>query len=202
MLPEELAVRIREECGDVLLLDASRGWAILTDLSQLALVCRQLKNLGFIRALNMTANHLGGPDFHLYLTLRHGTQLDASLTMKWKFTLRHATQSDEAVPKPDSENLEDATEQVQTHAYQGQATHPSLSLIWRATELMEREIFEFFGIPFAGNANLVGLILDPQLQGFPLRRDFQPAAHPNYAEELLRERHDHAVEDALNDTDL
>lgn len=193
MLPDELAGRIREECGDVLLLDASRGWGILTDQSQLLLCCRQLKNLGFIRALNMTANHLSGPDFHLYLSLRHGTQHGASLTIKWKFTLL------EQQPQPVSDTDES---DAPAPAYQGQSTHPSLSLIWRATELMEREIFEFFGIPFAGNANLVGLILDPQLQGFPLRRDFQAASHENYAENLLQARHDRATEEALLDQDL
>jgi hypothetical protein len=193
VLPDELAGRIREECGDVLLLDASRGWAILTDQSQLLLCCRQLKNLGFIRALNMTANHLAGPDFHLYLSLRHGTQHSASLTIKWKFTQL----SQQAAPAGEGEG-----EAEPAPAYQGQSTHPSLSLIWRATELMEREIFEFFGIPFAGNANLVGMLLDPQLPGFPLRRDFQAASHENYAENLLQARHDRAAEEALFDQDL
>jgi len=162
-------------------------------LSQLPLVCRQLKNLGFIRALNMTANHLGGQDFHLYLMLRHGTQHSASLTLKWKFTLRESD-------PPAVESAEGESQPAP--AYEGHSVHPSLSLIWRATELMEREIFEFFGIPFAGNANLRGLILDPQLQGFPLRREFRAAAHPNYAAELLQERHDSAVEEALHDKDL
>ncbi len=196
MLPDELAGRIREECGDGLLLDPARSWAILTDSAQLLLVCRQLKNLGFIRALNMTANHLGGQDFHLYLMLRHGTQHDSSLTLKWKFSLL-----DDAVPEtgPGPEADPDA---AAPPAYAGQSVHPSLSLIWRATELMEREIFEFFGIPFAGNANLTGLILDPQLQGFPLRRDFRAASHENYAETVLKERHDAAMREVLDDAQL
>lgn len=189
MLPEQLAGLIREECGDALLLDPARSWAILTDASRLQLVCRQLKNIGFIRALNMTANHLGGRDFHLYLTLRHGTQHDASLTLKWKFSLLEETQAS-------------AGDDGESQPYDAQPVHPSLSLVWRATELMEREIFEFFGIPFAGNANLTGLILDPQLQGFPLRRDFSPAYHENYAETVLQKRHDEAVKEALSDTDL
>ncbi|MEZ5336974.1 MAG: NADH-quinone oxidoreductase subunit C [bacterium] len=186
MLPEELAGRIREECGDVLLLDPARAWAILTDSGRLLEVCRNLKNIGFIRALNMTANHLGGRDFHLYLTLRHGERHDASLTLKWKFTLL----DEAAEPEPGEESAP---------AYAGQSVHPSLSLIWRAVELMEREIFEFFGIPFAGNQNLVGLILDPQLQGFPLRRDFRAASHENYAEKLLEERADRAVRGVMHD---
>ncbi|MCB1219194.1 MAG: NADH-quinone oxidoreductase subunit C [Planctomycetales bacterium] len=193
MLPDELAGQIREDCGDVLLLDPARGWAILTDSGQLQLVCRQLKNIGFIRALNMTANHLGGPDFHLYLTLRHGRRHDVSLTLKWKFTLLEGN-------APAADRGGEDTEAAP--AYAGQSVHPSLSLIWRATELMEREIFEFFGIPFAGNPNLIGLILDPQLQGFPLRREFRAASHENYAENVLKQRADAAMREVLDDAQL
>ena len=195
MLPDELAGRIREDCGEVLLLDPARSWAILTDSGQLQLICRQLKNIGFIRALNMTANHLGERDFHLYLTLRHGEMHKASLTLKWKFTLL----DEAASPATDETDTDTASA---APAYTGQSVHPSLSLIWRATELMEREIFEFFGIPFSGNDNLGGLILDPQLRGFPLRRDFQQASHPNYAEDLLQQRHDDFVEEAMDDTHI
>ena len=79
----------------------------------------------------------------------------------------------------------------------GPVVHPTLSTIWPAAGLAEREIFEMFGIPFAGNENLAPLLLDEQFQGFPLRRDYAMPPRESYAARLLRERHEAAMEDAL-----
>jgi len=71
--------------------------------------------------------------------------------------------------------------------------HPSLSHIWPAAGLAEREIWEMLGIPFSGHDNLAPLLLDEQFNDFPLRRDFAAPERPNYAAGLLRERDEQAL---------
>ena len=73
------------------------------------------------------------------------------------------------------------------------AAHPTLSHIWPAAGLAERELFELSGIPFAGHDNLAPLLLDEQFVGFPLRRDYQPPQRPDYAGQLLKSREDEAL---------
>jgi NADH-quinone oxidoreductase subunit C len=67
--------------------------------------------------------------------------------------------------------------------------HPSLSRIWPSAGLAERELWEMLGIAYSGNENLAPLLLDPQFEGFPLRRGFELRRPEGYAERLLRERH-------------
>ncbi|MBN2082686.1 NADH-quinone oxidoreductase subunit C [bacterium] len=71
--------------------------------------------------------------------------------------------------------------------------HPTLSHIWPAAGLAEREIFEMTGIPFAGHDNLAPLLLDEQFVGFPLRRDYEPPKRPDYAGALLKSREEQAL---------
>ena len=79
----------------------------------------------------------------------------------------------------------------------GPVAHPTLSQIWPAAALAEREIFEMLGIPFSNHPELRPLLLDEQFVGFPLRRDFLPPARESFAAHLLRERHEKAMLDAL-----
>jgi hypothetical protein len=76
--------------------------------------------------------------------------------------------------------------------------HPSLSTIWPAAAVAEREIFEMFGIPFAGNA-LEPLLLDEAFVGHPLRKDFVVPAQPTYIERLLEQRHTEGLIEALSE---
>jgi hypothetical protein len=69
-----------------------------------------------------------------------------------------------------------------------QSIHPSLSTIWPAAAVAEREIFEMFGIPFAGNA-LEPLLLDEAFVGHPLRQEFAAPSKESYVETLLQQRH-------------
>jgi len=48
----------------------------------------------------------------------------------------------------------------------------SVSSIWKAAELQEREAFEFFGIEFNNHPDLRKLFLDDEWKGFPLRKDY------------------------------
>ncbi len=49
----------------------------------------------------------------------------------------------------------------------------TVSDIWRTAELMEREVFEMFGVIFRKHPDLRKLILTDDFQGFPLRKDFE-----------------------------
>ena len=44
--------------------------------------------------------------------------------------------------------------------------------IWPTAELLEREVFDFFGIVFNNHPNLKRLFLTDEWDGFPLRKDY------------------------------
>ena len=48
----------------------------------------------------------------------------------------------------------------------------TLSTVWPSADWDEREIWEMFGIEFAGHPNLIRLLTVPEFEGFPLRKDF------------------------------
>jgi NADH-quinone oxidoreductase subunit C len=45
--------------------------------------------------------------------------------------------------------------------------------IWRTAEMLEREVFEMFGIEFLHHPDLRKLILEEDFKGYPLRKDFE-----------------------------
>jgi NADH:ubiquinone oxidoreductase subunit C len=166
MLPDTLVEVVREAGGAALLLDARRNRALLTDTTELLLICRRLSNAGFNRFVDYTATHLGGEDFSFELALRCPEQGHALLALKWKWT-----QAGDAAP--------------------------SLSRIWPAAGLAERELLEMLGIVFAGNDNLEPLLLPEQFPGYPLRRDYIAPAAPDFASAVLAQRHTGALLDAI-----
>jgi NADH-quinone oxidoreductase subunit C len=55
---------------------------------------------------------------------------------------------------------------------------PSLTPVWRSAELQEREVFDLFGVVFAGHPDLRRLLMWEEFAGHPMRRDFQDAGAP------------------------
>jgi NADH-quinone oxidoreductase subunit C len=48
----------------------------------------------------------------------------------------------------------------------------SVESIWPTANWLEREVYDMFGITFAGHPNLKRLLLPEEWQGFPLRKDY------------------------------
>lgn len=48
----------------------------------------------------------------------------------------------------------------------------SLTDLWRGANWFEREVWDMFGIKFRGHPNLQRILLYPEFQGHPLRKDY------------------------------
>ena len=51
-------------------------------------------------------------------------------------------------------------------------TLPSLTPLWRSCEFQEREIFDLYGIVFAGHPDLRRILMWDEFKDFPMRRDY------------------------------
>jgi NADH-quinone oxidoreductase subunit C len=49
---------------------------------------------------------------------------------------------------------------------------PSVAIIWPTANWLEREVYDMFGIEFAGHPNLTRILLPEEWQGHPLRKDY------------------------------
>ena len=56
---------------------------------------------------------------------------------------------------------------------------PSLYYVWRSADLMEREVFDFFGIKFLGHPDMRRLFLRNDFVGYPLRKDYDMSPEHN-----------------------
>lgn len=76
-----------------------------------------------------------------------------------------------------------------------QVTVASLTPIWRSAEFQEREVFDLFGVVFAGHPDLRRILMWDEFTDYPMRRDYlepddfeyEPTAH----DEVLRRAEQH-----------
>ena len=50
---------------------------------------------------------------------------------------------------------------------------PSIVSVWKAADVMEREVYDLMGIVFTGHPNLKRILLADDFIGHPLRKDFK-----------------------------
>lgn len=74
---------------------------------------------------------------------------------------------------------------------------PSLTPVWRSAEFQEREIFDLYGVVFAGHPDLRRILMWDEFKDFPMRKDYvepddyeyEPTAH----DEVLARAKEHAA---------
>ena len=49
---------------------------------------------------------------------------------------------------------------------------PSVFPLWKSADWMEREVFDMYGIRFAGHPNLRRILMPEEFAAFPLRKDY------------------------------
>lgn len=61
---------------------------------------------------------------------------------------------------------------VRTAERTGDVTVPSLTPVWRACELQEREVYDLFGVVFDGHPDMRRLLMWESFRGHPMRKDY------------------------------
>jgi NADH-quinone oxidoreductase subunit C len=80
------------------------------------------------------------------------------------------------------ENLDDnLTLTMKTRLPAGEPRCPSLVVVWRGAEWMERECYDMFGIRFDGHPDLRRILLPQDWEGHPLLKSYAlDTPHPPY----------------------
>jgi len=67
---------------------------------------------------------------------------------------------------------------VRVHVTTDEATPvPSITSLWPVAGWLEREVFDMYGVAFAGNADLRRILTDYGFEGHPQRKDFPLTGH-------------------------
>jgi NADH-quinone oxidoreductase subunit C len=61
---------------------------------------------------------------------------------------------------------------VKTYLNEPDLTVPSAFPLWRGADWMEREVYDMFGITFAGHPDLRRILMPEEFTSFPLRKDY------------------------------
>lgn len=61
---------------------------------------------------------------------------------------------------------------VKTFVNDPQPTLPSVYSLWKSADWLEREVFDMFGITFAGHPDLRRILMPDEFTAFPLRKDY------------------------------
>ncbi len=80
-----------------------------------------------------------------------------------------------------------------------QVAMPSLTPVWRSAEFQEREVFDLYGIVYAGHPDLRRILMWDEFKDHPMRRDYvepddfeyEPTAH----DAVLKRAHEHKDRD-------
>jgi NADH-quinone oxidoreductase subunit C len=80
------------------------------------------------------------------------------------------------------ENLDSGLDvTIRTRLGPGETRCPSLTLLYRGAEWMERECYDLFGVVFDGHPDLRRILLPQDWDGHPLRKDYAvDMPHPPY----------------------
>ena len=60
-----------------------------------------------------------------------------------------------------------------------QAWIPTVSHLWKGAEILEREVYDFYGIKFLGNKDMRRLYLRSDFKGYPMRKDYDMSPENN-----------------------
>jgi NADH-quinone oxidoreductase subunit C len=61
---------------------------------------------------------------------------------------------------------------VKTHLNPPELELPSVLPLWRSADWMEREVYDMFGITFAGHPDLRRILMPDEFTAYPLRKDY------------------------------
>ncbi len=61
---------------------------------------------------------------------------------------------------------------IKTHVNPPEPQLPSVYPLWRSADWMEREVFDMYGITFAGHPDLRRILMPDEFTAYPLRKDY------------------------------